>query len=112
MSGEDPPPYVRWADLHDIEIAAVDEQTGAALAKLGFGPHAELANVVIRAVADDVEKARVFAQLRDAGICFSHGREWNPAEVFEWLRERGLLEGSFRRIAWSRPGVFAVREVH
>jgi len=37
--------------------------------------------------------------LRDADICFSRGREWNPAEVFEWLKDQGLLTGQFKSIA-------------
>jgi hypothetical protein len=65
---------------------------------------------VSHGVTDDADKARVMGVLRDAGVSFARGREWSPAEVFEWLRDPELLTGSFRSISWRRPGVFDLRE--
>jgi hypothetical protein len=58
---------------------------------------------MVRRVAGDPEKGRLFEALRDAGVCFSRGREWNPCEIFEWLCEHGWLQG-FVQIAWRGRG--------
>jgi hypothetical protein len=50
----------------------------------------------------------LFAALRDRGVSFLAGREWSPAEVFAWLRDRGLLEGPYLRIAWTDPQQYVV----
>jgi hypothetical protein len=109
VAGDDrvPPPYVREADQDYITVVGAH----AVLAQLGFVPVSGAPGTfrrLLRDVRDDEEKARIFAALRDVGICFSRGREWNPTELFEWFRERGLLTGSFRSIGWSGPGSFEV----
>ena len=53
-------------------------------------------------------KAQVLTALRDLGLCFSAGREWSPTEVFEWLRDQGLVSGHYRRIGWRGPGDFEI----
>jgi hypothetical protein len=97
-----PPAYVRAADGDVITIVGA----GLVPAQLGFAASAADPDSYQRRVVDDREKALVFAALRDAGVCFARGREWSPAEVFEWLRVRGMLSGQFRSISWSGPGKF------
>lgn len=52
----------------------------------------------------DLELANIFSHLRDLGLAFSTGREWSPAEIFEQLREKGLVVGQFTTIYWIAPG--------
>jgi hypothetical protein len=100
-----PPAYVRSADGDVITVVAA----GPVPAQLGFAANAEESGSYRRRVADDRAKAQVFAALRDAGVCFARGWEWSPAEVFEWLRDHGLLSGRFQSInSWSAPGIFQV----
>jgi len=54
-------------------------------------------------VSSDQGKAALLSALRDAGVCFSAGTGWSPAEVFEYLRDEGLIGGVYRRIAWRSP---------
>ena len=61
-------------------------------------------------VRDDQEKGELFMKLRDKDICFSRGREWNPAEVSEWLRDENLVSGKFKSIAWKNPDEFIIRD--
>lgn len=61
-------------------------------------------DVCVRTVVDDVEKADVFAQLRSLSVAFNDGREWCPAEVFEYLHNNRLLSGAFIRVSWRQPG--------
>jgi hypothetical protein len=51
----------------------------------------------------EVEKAGKMALLRDLGIPFAAGREWSPSEVFEYLRDKKLIEGMYLRVAWRDP---------
>jgi hypothetical protein len=99
-----PPAYVRSADGDVITVVAA----GPLPTRLGFAANAEDPGSYRRRVADDREKAQVFTALRDAGMCFARGREWSPTEVFEWLRDHGLLSGRFQSISWSAPGTFQV----
>lgn len=97
--------YVQRADNSIVQVMLLNERARASLQALGFrgaGPGLQ------REVHDDADKARLFAALRALGIAFSAGREWCPADVFGWLRERGLLEGPFLRIAWQAPAQFQV----
>jgi len=56
------------------------------------------------------ELAEVFTKLRDLDIPFSAGQDWAPSEIFEHLREKGLLSGKFKKISWSGPGSSRVVE--
>ncbi len=54
---------------------------------------------------DDEDLGRLFVVLRDLGFCFlgqPHG--WPPAAIFEELRSRGLIDGSFKEISWHGRG--------
>ena len=59
-------------------------------------------------VLDQSMKASELMGLRDHGVPFSKGKEWNPCEVFEYLRDLGLAEGGYWSISWSGPGKFSV----
>lgn len=99
------PAYVQQADGSTVQVVVLDAGVLVALHTLGFQGQAS----TLRAeVGDDIGKARLFAGLRDLGVAFSAGREWCPAEVFAWLRDRGLLEGPCLRIAWTGPQQYYV----
>lgn len=110
MTNEQLQAYVEKADDDAIRLRVIDHGLDAALAALGFTAGAE-ADVFSRDVADDAEKANVFDALRSLGVAFSDGKEWCPAEVFEYLRDKGLLSGKFVRISWRQPGQFHLVEV-
>ncbi|MGF6418929.1 hypothetical protein ABH900_002432 [Stenotrophomonas sp. AN71] len=97
--------YVQQADGSTVQVVLLHAGVRVALHALGFEGEAP----TLRAeVGDDAGKARLFAALRDLGVAFSAGREWSPAEVFSWLRDRGLLEGPCLRIAWTDPQQYVV----
>lgn len=95
--------YVEKADGDAIHVSVHDHALHAALAALGFTAVAQ-SDAWRLHVPDDAHKAAAFAALRSLGVAFADGREWCPAEVFAYLRDRGLLSGPFLRIAWSGPG--------
>ena len=60
------------------------------------------------ATLGDEKKAEIFNKLRDMDVYFSDGREWCPSEVFEHLRDTGLLSGKFTMISWAAPSEFFI----
>lgn len=99
--------YVQQADGIAVQVMLVDATAQPALCALGFEGTPPILHAC---VADDAAKARMFSALRDLGVAFSAGREWCPADVFAWLRTRGLLEGEYLRIAWSGPQQFQLTQ--
>jgi hypothetical protein len=84
-----------------------DETTVRAL---GFCPSSGgQAHIFELPVGSDAIKSNILLKLQDAGFAFSQGREWCPAEVFEWLRNQGLAKGPFKSIAWKGPGQWVQR---
>lgn len=100
--------YVEKADDSIIRIRVIDPGLVASLGLLGFTRKAEC---FVTEVADDLEKAAIFDALRLLEIPFSDGREWCPAEVFEYLRDKGLVGGDFIRVAWTGSGRFRLDSV-
>jgi hypothetical protein len=103
-----PPPYVSEAAANRIIVVSKDLDTNAFLMTIGFKE--EGSGKFSIAVTSDQEKAAAFSKLRDRGIHFSFGREWNPSEVFEDLRDKKLISGTFQEIAWRKPGDWIVYE--
>ena len=93
---------VTKADGQTVRVKSLEESISKELENIGFSYDAKISEYVIL-VADNPEKARIFESLRDLDICFSAGKEWCPSEVFEYLRDIGLLKGSFYRISWKSP---------
>jgi hypothetical protein len=59
---------------------------------------------------DERALASVLGGLRDLGVVFlGIDKGWSPGDVFEDLRERGLVEGPFEEIVWQGPGLSQVR---
>ncbi len=103
MKNTTPPPFISEASDDRVVVRNVtSEDLRSALAGLGFSRTGE-PDVLDIKVKDENQKALIFKNLRDRNLHFSRGREWSPAEVFEWLRDRGLLEGRFRSISWISP---------
>jgi hypothetical protein len=107
---KNPPPYVSKADGNEIIVEAVEAPTRALLTAIGFVAQSGSNDVYLLSVNGEREKAQIFSKLRDAGICFARGKEWSPAEVFEWLKEQGFLTGSFKSIAWRGPDDWLLRD--
>lgn len=98
--------YVKQADGNRINVMLLNDRSRSALQALGFT--ADEGDTLTLPVADGAAKAAVFIRLRDLGVAFSAGREWCPAEVFEHLRDSGLLDGPYLRVAWRTPQRFTV----
>jgi len=59
----------------------------------------------------DQQLASLSARLSSEGVLFAGGLAgWPPAAIFEDLRDKGLLQGSFKEVTWTGPGKWVVRE--
>jgi len=103
MMDESVKAYVTKADNSFIKVKLLDVSFKFELLALGFQTDHSNGDELIRSVSGNEEKAKVFEQLNLLEVCFSDGKEWCPAEVFEYMRDIDLLSGSFRRISWIEP---------
>jgi len=102
--------FVEKADEDVVRLNVADRGLVAAIKTLGFVATLEPGIFTLR-VADDAEKAKVFEDLRSLGVPFSNGKEWCPAEVFEYLRDLNLLSGTFVRVSWTGSGAYRLVDV-
>lgn len=102
--------YVAKADGKEVRVYSDDETIEVDLNRLGFNFDSQT-QMYIKLVGGIPEKANLFSELRDLGVCFSDGREWNPGELFEYFREQGLVGGKFKKISWQSSKDFTVREL-
>ena len=62
-------------------------------------------------VADEQTLIKLLSDLQEAGVLFVGGPAgWPPAEVFDDLREQGVLHGAFQEVVWRGPDRWSVRE--
>jgi len=60
---------------------------------------------------DNNDLAEKLQQLNKLGVLFvGEPAGWPPAAIFEALRERKLVNGSFKEISWTGPGKWFVRD--
>lgn len=98
------------ADAEMVVVSVADTALQTELALAGFIRQGTASDLFARPVKDDAEKASVFSFLRERGFAWSRGREWCPAEVFEWLRDQKLIAGTFKAISWKSPTEWVVRD--
>ncbi|MCD5975626.1 hypothetical protein [Pseudomonas quasicaspiana] len=110
MISEELKAFVEKADGDVVRVKVNDPSLSTELGAVGFVGALE-DGVFERYVADDAEKAKVFDSLRLLHIAFSNGKEWCPAEVFEYLRDKALLSGEFVRVSWTQPGLYRLEFV-
>jgi hypothetical protein len=97
--------YVSEGALSEIVVRIIDDSVIGLLLGLGFAPAVAKGPGALSLICpDQAFKAKVFEQLRDEGICFSAGPGWCPADVFEFLRDKQMLAGPYRKISWHGPG--------
>ncbi|AZD83092.1 MULTISPECIES: hypothetical protein [Pseudomonas] len=99
--------YVTKADGDFIIVKTVDAKIKEKLIDIGFTNDIDLNEYKIITLTNE-KKAEAFNQLRNIEVYFSDGREWCPAEIFEYLRDKKLLIGKFTMISWAAPGKYFI----
>jgi hypothetical protein len=55
------------------------------------------------------ELAAIFSMLQNLEIPFSDQLAgWPPAAVFDYLKEKGMISGSIKRISWLNPKKYVI----
>lgn len=107
MSTSEMKAFVTKADGSFVRVKLLDDSFKPELINLGFSYDRDLLEYVIQTNENSI-KAAVFKNLRDLDVNFSGGKEWCPSEIFEYLRETGLVNGQFRKVSWTGPGDYHV----
>ena len=104
------PPFVKQADKDYVLVHVADDSLCAGLESLGFMRVSTEDREMRIATPSKEDKAHLLSTLRDRGFHFSRGREWSPAEIFEWLRDQKLVSGTFSEIYWLNPHSWRIRD--
>ena len=96
--------FVSEGALSEIVVKVLDDSVIELLEELGFVAVSGKEQKTLSLMAPDQDiKAKLFEKLRDAGVSFSAGPDWCPADVFEFLRDQKMLAGVYRKIIWCGP---------
>lgn len=91
-------PYVSFAGSDFISIDFVyRKKYKLFLEKMGFSKEKSNSHNYSKDCTYE-EMIKLFQILNDNGFAFSCGKEWNPADLYEYYREQGLLNGKFRKV--------------
>ena len=107
-----PPPNVSLISTDTIRIENVSNNLLDSLKNLGAKENT-INNEAVWSIhfGDDNDLAEKLQQLNKLGVLFAgEPSGWPPAAIFEDLRERKLVDGSFKEISWTGPGKWFVRE--
>lgn len=107
MTNHKTPDYVYQADRDFITIKAVNPEIIDTLIKIGFIKNNELYSIKTKDISD---KSAIVEKIRDIGLLFSDGKEWCPAEVFEYLREEKLISGKYSKISFTGNENFIIHK--
>ena len=59
----------------------------------------------------ETDLGNFFSKLRNENFSFSYDQHgWGPSDLFKYLREKKLLEGSFVEIYWVGPGKYNTKK--
>ena len=107
-----PPPNVSLISTDTIRIENVSDNLLDSLKNLGAKESTTNNEAVwIIHFGDDNDLAEKLQLLNQLGVLFAgEPSGWPPAAIFEDLRERKLVDGSFNEISWTGPGKWFVRE--
>jgi hypothetical protein len=104
-------PYVSTFEnilvLRNVPIDLLAQITYPSLVKKGDGYYtADMGGITLE------EEVKLLKMFNDLGFAFSIGGMggWSPSELFEDYREKGLLSGTYKEIAWKGPDNWIIRE--
>jgi hypothetical protein len=101
--------YVTQADSDLISIKVFGIPTAQKLMMDRFKLSDD--NEMILNVSSELEKAQLFDKLRSYDLAFAGGREWSPAEVFEYLVDKGFLTSGYKKITWTDANAYKITDV-
>ena len=93
-----------------IRIEAVTAALADELLRLGGRRFIEGGEVWSLPYESEEALARLLDHLNRRGVLFEgQPAGWPPSAIFEDLRDKNLLSGSFREVTWTGPGTWFIR---
>jgi transposase len=59
---------------------------------------------------NEEERIKTIKILIKNGALFSEGRDWSPAELVLYYREKGIINEKFKSISWTNPKKYNIIE--
>lgn len=87
------------------QIWSDDLARESALLALGFTREGEQ---LVRPIKDDADRQFLVRELIGMDALFSAGRDWSPAELVDFYREKGFITQSYRMISWKSPQQYLI----
>jgi len=93
--------------LKNVPMDLLSQITYPSLVKKGDGYY----TADVKKITQE-EEVKLLKMLNNLGFAFSVGGMggWSPSELFEDYREKGLLSGKYKEIAWKGPDDWIIRE--
>lgn len=102
-----PPGATVVLDIAGNCARVVSDKPGDAVRLNALGFVAENGQLV-RSVQDQADRLRLITSLIDLGALFSSGRDWNPADVVGFFKDRGDLSSDYLIISWRGLGEYSI----
>lgn len=64
----------------------------------------------IRAIDNEDERISIIIVLIKNGALFSYGKDWSPAELISYYKEKGIITDKVKVISWMNPDKYIIRE--
>ncbi|HKI54989.1 MAG TPA: hypothetical protein VJ987_12755 [Anaerolineales bacterium] len=92
-------------NISDISVNAIEEEIGA------FQKQIAGRTVWLITFTNDSELAKKLHELNELGFLFiGEPAGWPPAEIFDRIRKKGLLNDNFKEVRWRGPGDWFITE--
>ena len=104
--------YVSFIDDQHIVLRHVTPDVASIIRTYeGYKVHSEDEDTLVITVVSEQALNMLLSALQKENVLFVGGPAgWPPAEIFDSLREQGLLQGAFREVVWYGVGRWSIRE--
>jgi len=113
------PDYVKWVTDDAVIVKCKERNNKRHIKRLGG--HRSLLSLLEGSLLttwhirykSEKDMANIFSALRDIGMPFLGGAHgWPPAAIFEHMRDKQLLKGTFKEIVWRGPEEIDIRDTN
>lgn len=102
---------VTWISANSIYLENISPDIESAIQKIGAYEETDSTPTDWKIDFKNKKDLAVkLAELNKLGFLFVEGPGWHPAGVFDYLRKKKLIKGTFKRVAWRGTGDWYVVE--
>jgi hypothetical protein len=90
-----------------VVVECIDNQLEDLLISLGFECKDRF---YIKQIDEEEKRINIIRALMTSTVLFAEGRDWSPAELMLYYREKGIINGKFKIISWTKPNEYNITE--